>query len=312
MARISIILAVAVFCILNARAPNPRLLAAIEALSSNHNHQMQDADGSFYCPMDPDVRSIRPGTCPRCGMTLVDGVPELREYPLDLTVQPDPPRPADTTRLTFGIVDPRTRLPVRSFQVVHEKLYHIFIVGQDLAFFLHTHPEREPDEDFHLDVRFPKPGIYRLLSDFYPAGGTPQLITSTVIVPGSPDLLPQTAHLQADIAAKHTENSDVELVTSSLVLARQKTSLVFRVTPDDGMEPYLGAWGHMLAASADLIDMMHSHPSDAVDGRSHAYKELRFDLVFPRPGTYRLWIQFQRAGVVNTVAFNVPVEEPAQ
>ena len=113
MARISIIVAVAVFCLLNARTPDPRILAAIDALSSNHIHQIEDADGSFYCPMDPEVRSIRPGKCPRCGMTLVDGVPDIVEYPLDLTVAPNPPRAAEVTRLTFGITNPRTFRPVR-------------------------------------------------------------------------------------------------------------------------------------------------------------------------------------------------------
>ena len=29
----------------------------------------------FVCPMDPEVRSKGPGKCPRCGMTLVPGIP---------------------------------------------------------------------------------------------------------------------------------------------------------------------------------------------------------------------------------------------
>jgi hypothetical protein len=312
MARISIIVAVAVFCILNARTPDPRLMAAIEALSSNHNHQIQDADGSFYCPMDPDVRSIRPGICPRCGMTFVSGVPDIVEYPLDLTTQPDPPRAGAMTRLTFGIVNPRTLQPVRSFEIVHEKLYHVFLVSQDLSFFLHTHPERQPDEDFHLDVRLPKPGLYRVLSDFYPSGGTPQLITNSVIVPGS-DVSMNPATIDVDLSPKQTENARVELsIAPARVVARQNVSLLFRITPDQGVEPYLGAWGHMLAASADLIDMVHNHPRSAVDEKGGADKALQFDMAFPRPGTYRVWVQFQRLGVVNTVAFNIPVDDSPQ
>ena len=30
--------------------------------------------------------------------------------------------------------------------------------------------------------------------------------------------------------------------------------MFFRLTPNDGIEPYIGAMGHMLAASSDLID----------------------------------------------------------
>ena len=41
-----------------------------------------------------------------------------------------------------------------------------------------------------------------------------------------------------------------------------------RLTLEDGgsIEKYLGAWGHMLVASDDLIDMMHEHPNFADGG----------------------------------------------
>ena len=58
----------------------------------------------------------------------------------------------------------------------------------------------------------------------------------------------------------------------------------------------------MLVASSDLIDMMHEHPFLADGGL-----RLEFELVFPRPGTYRIWMQFQSDGVVNTAHFDVPV-----
>ena len=58
--------------------------------------------------------------------------------------------------------------------------------------------------------------------------------------------------------------------------------------------------GHMLVASADLIDMMHEHPYWADGGT-----ELEFRVVFPRPQTYRVWVQLQKDGVVNTVHFDI-------
>ena len=69
-----------------------------------------------------------------------------------------------------------------------------------------------------------------------------------------------------------------------------------------GLEKYLGAWAHMLIASDDLIDMMHEHPARADGG-----PRVEFDIVFPRARAFRVWVQFQRAGVVNTVHFDVPV-----
>jgi hypothetical protein len=257
--------------------------------------------------MDPDVRASHPGTCTRCGMALVQGVPDLIEYPLDLGIEPSVPRAAENTRLTFALTDPRTRQPVRRFEIVHEQFYHAFVVSDDLSFFLHAHPVRQSDEDFHLDVRFPKPGMYRVLSDFYPVGGTPQLIPSTVIVPGGRNS--ERAAMQPDLSPKQTENANVKLKLVSQVTAGARTSMRFTLSPNDGLEPYLGTWGHMLAASADLIDMMHSHPFSVTDTRST--KELEFDMAFPRPGIYRVWLQFKRLGVVNTVAFNIPVETAA-
>jgi hypothetical protein len=85
-------------------------------------------------------------------------------------------------------------------------------------------------------------------------------------------------------------------------MAGMPSSMRFGLDPGEGLEKYLGAWGHMLAASDDLIDMIHTHPFIA-DGRS----EMQFNLVFPRARMYRVWVQFQRQGVVNTVHFDVPV-----
>jgi hypothetical protein len=305
MIRIVVILVAATFALLGAREPDPRLRAAIEA-SSPHRHDLDEgADSSFYCPMDPDVRSSKAGICERCGMALVRGVPDLVEYPLDLRVQPSAPKPGGLTRLTFVLTDPRTQEPVRRFEVVHEKLYHAFVVSEDLSFFLHAHPERLPGEDFHLDVALPKPGMYRVLSDFYPTGGTPQLIASTLFVAGSSSNF-KTESIQPDLSAKTTENAKVELHSPQRAAAGIRTSLQFTLSPREGLEPYLGTWGHMLSASADLIDMTHSHPLSAADSKTA--KDIVFSMTFPRPGVYRIWLQFQRLGVVNTAAFNIPVD----
>ena len=43
--------------------------------------------------MDPDVRGHDPGTCPRCGMKLVAGIPDPVEYTMDLNVIPPAPKP---------------------------------------------------------------------------------------------------------------------------------------------------------------------------------------------------------------------------
>src|SRR5207248_6911892 len=82
----------------------------------------------WVCPMDPDVRSDKPRVCPRCGMKLVLSVPDRIEYPLDISHSPTLLHPRRPVTITFRVLDPKTRQPVRNFEVVHEKLMHLFLV----------------------------------------------------------------------------------------------------------------------------------------------------------------------------------------
>ena len=255
----------------------------------------------WVCPMDKDIRSLEPGKCPRCGMKLSTDIPDPAEYHLNVTVSPRAPQVNKPAKLVFDIHDPWKNNKVTKFTVVHEKLFHAFIVSEDLEYFVHDHPVWK-DGSFQYDTSFPKPGMYRILGDFFPEAATPQLIAKTVIVPGSPPPLPA---LKKDYALKDGENLKVELATvPPEPIAGQNTQLRFQLSTDQGLEKYLGAWGHLLAASDDLIDMAHSHPFIA-DGST----QIQFNLTFPRPRAYRIWVQFQRMGVVNTVHFDVPVKE---
>jgi len=255
----------------------------------------------YVCPMDPDIRSNGPGKCRRCGMALVAGIPDPVEFHLDLTTTPSPPAAKQATTLEFQVHDPWKDRPVQRFVVVHEKLFHAFVVSQDLSYFNHVHPVLRGDGVFAFPVVLPKSGMFRVLGDFYPDGATPQLLTETLFVPGVPGEPPT---LSRDYSTKSDANMTVSLTTlPEQSTAGNRTRMTFHVDPLDGFEKYLGAWGHMLAASDDLVDMIHLHPLRA-DGA-----DVQFDVVFPRPRMYRVWVQFQRKGVVNTVHFDVPVEE---
>ncbi len=259
-------------------------------------------DPVYFCPMDPDIRSHDPGNCERCGMKLVAGVPEPVEFHLDLTVTPKQLKPRETANLEFVVHDPWKNNPVKKFQLVHEKLFHMFVISQDLEFFLHDHPTLGPDGiSFHYALKFPKSGMFRILGDFYPDAATPQLIAKTIFVPGT---APSHPALVRDYSPKTGQNMKVELRTiPEQPSAGMNTQLHFEIKPGDGLEKYLAAWGHLLAGSDDLIDMLHVHPFVA-DGGPH----LQFNVVFPRAHAYRVWVQFQRNGVVNTVHFDIPVK----
>ena len=252
----------------------------------------------FVCPMDPDVRSAAPAKCPKCGMALVAGIPEPREFHVDVRTTPRILKPGAPVELRFAIHDPKLGKPAK-LQLIHEKLFHLFLISQNLQYFAHEHPELQPDGSFVFRTSLPKSGEYRLLCDFYPENGTPQMIARSVFVAGEG----RSAALQPDVADKSGENLLVKLrLDPEQPLAGKKTMMFFTLDPFDGLEQYLGAWGHMLAASSDLVDTIHQHP--AWEDRNAT---VQFDLIFRRPGVHRVWVQFQRKGVVNTLAFNVPV-----
>jgi hypothetical protein len=257
----------------------------------------------FTCPMDREVRSKTPGKCPRCGMTLVANLPEPVEYPVELRVDPPQIPSARPIALEFRIADPRTGAPVKQFEIVHEKLFHLFIVSQDLRYFAHVHPDFDGTV-FRLNTVLPRPGAYRLLADFYPTGGTPQLVPKTITTAGyTTPLEAAIPRLAPDLSPKHGENLEVELkLDPAQPIAGRKTMLFVHVTPAEGLEPYIGAWAHLLAVSDDLVDTIHEHPFIAGGG-----PDMQFNIFFPREAAYRVWIQFQRKGVVNTVAFTIPV-----
>lgn len=265
------------------------------------------ASQDYVCPMDKDVRSDKPGKCPRCGMPLVLGIPDEVEYPLQLDFQPKRFRAGEKVRITFRIVDPKNGKTVNHYEVVHDMFFHLFAASEDLSFFVHDHPIPQPDGTFIYDTVFPKPGMYRLAGDFYPSGGTPQLVARTVIVPGPPGETPTLSDvkLKPELGVSHCKNIDVELVMDPpQPIVGMKTLLFFKIKPADGLEQYLSAWGHMLAASDDLIDLIHDHPFIADGG-----PQVQFNILFPRARTYRIWVQFQRKGVVNTAEFTIPVAE---
>ena len=178
----------------------------------------------YVCPMDPEVRAAKPGRCPRCGMALVAGLPEPLEYPVDVRMDPAAPRAGQRVQLSFTVRHPKTGARVREFEVVHEKLHHLFVVSQDLNYFRHEHPQLGRDGVFRLEMELPAPGMYRLLSDFYPRHGTPQLVESTVIVPGG--AITGGTRLAADLEPKRGVSLAME---PARPIAGLKTLMFFRI-----------------------------------------------------------------------------------
>jgi hypothetical protein len=80
-----------------------------------------------------------------------------------------------------------------------------------------------------------------------------------------------------------------------------ESQLAFGVTRNGkpvGLQPYLGARGHLVALRQEDLAFLHVH-ADA--------NRLRFMTRFPTAGTHRLFLQFQTGGRVHTAAFTQEV-----
>ncbi len=169
---------------------------------------------AFVCPMHPDYTVDIEGRCPRCGMALVRATPyDVRDYGFELTTVPAVIRPGQQANWRFKVFHPGTGQQIMKFEAVHEKQYHLFVISQDMEHFQHIHPEQLADGTWTLDVTLPKPGYYKVLSDFLPSGGSSQLIARPIVTAGyTGDLVEDSAVLVPDVNGTKT----VDDITASV------------------------------------------------------------------------------------------------
>jgi hypothetical protein len=213
-----------------------------------------------------------------------------------------------TERLRFVVRDPHTGAAVRSFTLLHERLLHLFIISHDLTYFTHVHPRIEADGTFEEPVTLPRAGAYRLIADFAPDGAAPQLLQKTIVTAGYHGSLRAGAAPAVDIADKAVDGLRVSVAASEPIAGREQLvtftvadALTGKEVTD--LEPFLGAPGHLLIVGSDLLTAAHSHPVVELSGA--AGPEVVFQVLFPRAGVYRMWVQFQRQGRVVTAPFTV-------
>ena len=279
------------------------MLALVAALLPSVTQPDRSPD-RFWCPMHPQVRSPAPQTCPICSMALVPiAPPRAGQYRLEVTQVPAGHR--DGVRaLKFRIRDPDSRDVVQMFAETHERLLHLFIIGRDLRYFAHEHPQLTAD-GFELPVDLP-PGAYMLIADFLPGGGYPQMVHRAIVTPGLRASPFDSVALHEDAGEKVADGMRVDMKVEP-ARARPAAVLRFRLTDEAGtpvtdLEPYLGSVGHLLVVSPDLTHSIHAHPDALGSG-----PELAFDVEFPEAGIYKLWVQMQRRGKVSAVPFVVRI-----
>ncbi|HKO38374.1 MAG TPA: hypothetical protein VJU14_08405 [Solirubrobacterales bacterium] len=208
----------------------------------------------------------------------------------------------EAEELSFQIEDAEGR-PVTDFDELHERRMHLIVVRRDGTEFRHLHPEMDAAGIWTVPLELDRAGVYRAFADFSVEGGQQTLAGDLFVSGGEFEARPFPPALSLDEA----DGYEVRLRAGDPV-AGEPTSLEFSVGRNgdavDGLSPYLGAKGHLVALREGDLAFLHVHPEegDEVDP-----EEIVFAATFPTAGRYRLYLQFKHEGAVRTVEFTVEV-----
>ncbi|MFI8518718.1 hypothetical protein ACIGEZ_12965 [Streptomyces sp. NPDC085481] len=210
------------------------------------------------------------------------------------------PTPAlGRSTLTFSIKDAAGR-KVTAFTTEHGKELHFIVASRDLTVFRHLHPVKAADGTWTVAADLPAAGGYKAFADFKPAvkGAKGVTLGADLSVPGAyaPKPMPPVSR---------TADADGYQVRLAGTLDPGKAGeLRLTVTkagrPVTDLEPYLGAYGHLVALRDGDLAYLHVHPNEGGPG-----PDVSFTATAPSPGTYRLFLDFQHEGKVRTAAFTV-------
>lgn len=225
-----------------------------------------------------------------------------------------PSAAGQTGELSFLVIGPDGE-PFRDFAVNHEKELHLIVVRSDGAGFEHVHPRMDPGTGiWSTPWQWSRGGTYRVFTDFVPEGGGDQpAVTLSRSVEVAGDFAP------ADKPLARTDSVDgFDLSIAGDLVAGESRSLTVTITrngkPETHLQPYLGAFGHLVALREGDLAYLHVHAEGgqaSQDGEeeSHAHQEatagpdIEFVSEAPTPGRYLLYLDFKVDGQVHTAEF---------
>ncbi|HYH54698.1 MAG TPA: hypothetical protein VD761_11265 [Solirubrobacterales bacterium] len=233
-----------------------------------------------------------------------------------LRLSPTQMEQGEKRELRFAIDGPDGRAAT-GFDELHERRMHLIIVRRDGTGFQHLHPEMDAEGTWRIPIQLSQPGVYRAFADFS-AGGEQHTLASDIFVSGG-EFEARPFPPAQPLAA--TDGGYEVRLRAGKPRAGESTELTFAVSEGGhavhGLEPYLGAKGHLVALREGDLAFLHVHPEEAEGGHGHGgeaadgheagAEEIAFAATFPTAGRYRLYLQFKHEGTVRTAEFTVEV-----
>ncbi|RKW70958.1 heavy-metal-associated domain-containing protein [Galactobacter caseinivorans] len=215
-------------------------------------------------------------------------------------------------QLSFTIRD-ATGAPVTHFKTAHEKDLHLIVTRSDGSQFRHVHPVLDKESGtWTTPWEWDAAGSYRVFADFTPAAENAQglTLTRTVQVAGEfTPVAPQPSRVAQVDGFTVTLDGDLAAGTSS----KLKLNVARDGKPVTTLEPYLGAFGHLVALREGDLAYLHVHAEgeEPQPGQTSG-PEIAFAAEAPTAGRYLLYLDFQVDGKVRTAEFVVDAAPTAE
>lgn len=230
--------------------------------------------------------------------------------------------PGQDVPLSFKVFNAANGNQVHLFSKIYDKLVHLIIVDEELAYFTHIHPEQN-EKEFFITTQFPKAGKYHLYIDFQPLGVIEQQFAFTILVgngkveeyqPKQPDVNLTKTFGKYDV----TLGFPKPLMASKMTVGEQPFTFTLTDTetkqPVTTLKPYLASFGHLVMIRQQTFEYLHVHPTTQllkVDNPSGgpSVEFLPLGLYEPiQPGVYRIFAQFNPNNELILADFTVRVE----
>lgn len=233
---------------------------------------------------------------------------------------------AKPVMMHFAIQDQDGKV-LKDFDTVHEKKLHLIVVRKDRTNFQHVHPTLDQNSGMFMiePFTFPTDGDYRVFADFTPSNSqmgpdgmklaatpyqdvqvgdmskyTPQPIGDDKLQSSANGFDTSIFFPPSDDSPGVTSQNFTSGTSNAVVVTINKNGQAFK-----NLQSYLGALGHMVVLGPKL-EFIHGHPSTG--DTTNQFGLVTFNVTFPDPGQYKLFLQTQADNLVNTTDYTVTVK----
>ena len=229
-------------------------------------------------------------------------------------------------KLDVVLTQPGQPKPVMKYDADLGKAMHVIAISEDMTVFIHHHVDHVIDGHGQVRIRFPKAALYHIYVDTMPHSLGQQVQRFDLPVGDAPAAPPPKLTpglLSADAGPYQVTFDTLDLK------AGEPSMLTLHIAengkPAKDLKPFLGVGAHVVLISADSLDYVHVHPMamDEMSGHGHGHEmagmpamamaaaispDMMLHVAVPKPGLYKLWVQFDGGRSLYTLPFVASAE----